>query len=232
MPYKGINLKGDTMKSFGEIVEEIKDIISSDIPGKKVFDKDVASALDISQMNFATMKKRDKIPFEELLNFCAKRSIAINWLLYDQSPESLIEPTNQFYMVRYFDAINASAGGGATIDDENVEELAIEPHFLATLGGESELKNIDAINVTGDSMEPTFLNGDIIFLNRTKTNINRGGVFAIQTEDMLLVKRLQKRIDGKIDIISDNKDFYLPQIAEPGQINVLGRVVGRYGGVE
>jgi len=220
------------MKSFGEIVEEIKDIISSDIPGKKVFDKDVASALDISQMNFATMKKRDKIPFEELLNFCAKRSIAINWLLYDQSPESLIEPTNQFYMVRYFDAINASAGGGATIDDESAEELAIEPHFLATLGGESELKNIDAINVTGDSMEPTFLNGDIIFLNRAKTDISRGGVFAIQTEDMLLVKRLQKRIDGKIDIISDNKDFYLPQIAEPGQINVLGRVVGRYGGVE
>ena len=220
------------MKSFGEIVEEIKDIISSDIPGKKVFDKDVAAALDISQMNFATMKKRDKIPFEELLNFCAKRSIAINWLLYDQSPESLIEPTNQFYMVRYFDAINASAGGGAFNDDEGTEELAIEPHFLATLGGESELKNIEAINVTGDSMEPTFLNGDIIFLNRAKTDISRGGVFAIQTEDMLLVKRLQKRIDGKIDIISDNKDFYLPQVAEPGQINVLGRVVGRYGGVE
>jgi DNA-binding Xre family transcriptional regulator len=220
------------MKNFSEIVEEIKDIISSDIPGKKVFDKDVAAALDITQMNFATMKKRDKIPFEELLNFCAKRSIAINWLLYDQSPESLIEATNQFYMVRYFDAVNASAGGGANVDDEAMEELAIEPHFLATLGGESELKNIEAINVTGDSMEPTFLNGDIIFLNRSKLDISRGGVFAIQTEDMLLVKRLQKRIDGKIDIISDNKDFYLPQIAEPGQINVLGRVVGRYGGVE
>jgi len=220
------------MKSFSEIVEEIKDIISSDIPGKKVFDKDVANALEISQMNFATMKKREKIPYEELLNFCAKRSIAINWLLYGQSPESLVEATNQFYMVRYFDAVNASAGGGANIDDEAFGSLAIEPHFLATLGGESELKNIEAINVTGDSMEPTFLNGDIIFLNRSKTDISRGGVFAIQTEDMLLVKRLQKRIDGKIDIISDNKDFYLPQIAEPGQINVLGRVVGRYGGVE
>jgi len=221
------------MKNFAEIVEEIKDIISSDIPGKKVFDKDVAQALDITQMNFATMKKRDKIPFEELLNFCAKRSIAINWLLYDQSPESLIEPTNQFHMVRYFNAVNASAGGGAFGDEgEGFESLAIEPHFLATLGGESELKNIEAINVTGDSMEPTFLNGDIIFLNRSKTDISRGGIFAIQTEDMLLVKRLQKRIDGKIDIISDNKEFYLPQVAEPGQIAVVGRVVGRYGGVE
>ncbi len=225
--------EGWNMKSFSEIVEEIKDIISSDIPGKKVFDKDVAKALDITQMNFATMKKRDKIPFEELLNFCAKRSIAINWLLYGQTPESLIEPTNQVYMVRYFNAVNASAGGGAFSDEgEEFESLAIEPHFLATLGGECELKNIQAINVTGDSMEPTFLNGDIIFLNAAKTDISRGGIFAIQTEDMLLVKRLQKRIDGKIDIISDNKDFYLPQVASPEQINILGRVVGRYGGVE
>jgi len=220
------------MKNFSEIVEEIKDIISSDIPGKKVFDKDVAFALDITQMNFATMKKRDKIPFEELLNFCAKRSIAINWLLYDQSPESLIEPTNQFYMVRYFNAVNASAGGGGSAYEDEQESLAIEPHFVPTLGGERELKNIEAVNVTGDSMEPTFLNGDIIFLNRSKTDISRGGVFAIQTEDMLLVKRLQKRIDGRIDIISDNKDFYLPQIASPEQINIIGRVVGRYGGVE
>lgn len=221
------------MKSFSEIVEEIKDIISSDIPGKKVFDKDVAQALDITQMNFATMKKRDKIPFEELLNFCAKRSIAINWLLYDQTPESLIEPTNQVYMVRYFNAVNASAGGGGFLDEgEESENLAIEPHFVSVLGGERELKNIQAVNVSGDSMEPTFLHGDIIFLNRAKTDISRGGIFAIQTEEMLLVKRLQKRIDGKIDIISDNKDFYLPQVASPEQINILGRVVGRYGSVE
>ncbi len=221
------------MKSFSEIVEEIKDIISSDIPGKKVFDKDVANALEISQMNFATMKKREKIPYEELLNFCAKRSIAINWLLYNQSPESLVEATNQFYMVRYFNAVNASAGGGGFADEGEVaKNLAIEPHFLAILGGEGELKNIEAINVSGDSMEPTFLHGDIIFLNRSKIDISRGGIFAIQTEDMLLVKRLQKRIDGRIDIISDNKEFYLPQIASADQINILGRVVGRYGGVE
>ena len=219
------------MKKFGEIVEELKDIISSDIKGK-VFDKDVADILNISHMNFATMKKRDKMPFEELLNFCASRSIAINWLLFGQSPESLIEATNQVYMVRYFNNVNASAGGGGFLDDGEIpENIMIEPHFLETLGGEKELKNVDAINVTGDSMEPTFLHGDIIFINRSKRDINRGGVFTIQTEDMLLVKRLQKRIDGRIDIISDNKDYPL-QIVAPEQISVIGRVVGRYGSVE
>jgi hypothetical protein len=130
------------MKTFLDIVEGIKDIVSEDFPGRKIFDKDVADLLGISQMNFATMKKRDKIPFTQLLDFCARRSIAINWLLYGQSPESLIEPTNRFYTVRYFSQISASAGGGAGNDNEESEPLILEANFIGSLGGESELKNI------------------------------------------------------------------------------------------
>ncbi len=219
------------MKTFLDIVEGIKDIVSEDFPSRKIFDKDVADLLGISQMNFATMKKRDKIPFMELLDFCARRSIAINWLLYGQSPESLIEPTNRFYTVRYFSQVSASAGGGAGNDDEASEPLMLEASFVSSLGGESELKNIEAINVTGDSMEPLFNYGDIIFINRSKCDIGRGGVFTINTEHGLFIKRIQKRIDGKIDIISDNRDYPTMSVY-PNEIDVIGRVVGRFGGVE
>jgi len=219
------------MKSFMEIVEEIKDIVSTDLPDKKVYDKDVASMLDISQMNFATMKKRNKIPYKELLDFCAARSIAINWLLYGQSPESLIDATNKFYMVRYFSEVQASAGGGGLGEDEAYEPMMLSENFVATLGGESELRHIEAINVTGDSMEPTFSYGDIIFINRSKDDIGRGGVFTINTEGGLFIKRLHRRIDGRIDIISDNKDYPV-QTAAPEEVTIVGRVVGRFGNVE
>ncbi len=219
------------MKSFTEIVEEIKDIVSTDMPNKKVYDKDVASMLDISQMNFATMKKRDKIPYKELLDFCAGRSIAINWLLYGQSPESLIDATNKFYMVRYFSEVQASAGGGGLSEDEVFEPMMLSANFLATLGGEAELRHIEAINVSGDSMEPTFNYGDIIFINRSKDDIGRGGVFTIHTEAGLFIKRLQKRIDGRIDIISDNRDYPV-QTASLEDVKIVGRVVGRFGNVE
>lgn len=219
------------MKSFSDIVEEIKDVVSEDFPGKKIFDKDVASMLGISQMNFATMKKREKIPYEELLDFCAKRSIAINWLLYGQSPESLIEPTNKFYMVRYFSDVSASAGGGALDNEEDSVPLMLEGSFVASLGGERELKNIEAINVSGDSMEPTFAYGDMIFVNRSKTDIGRGGIFTINTEHGLFIKRLQKRIDGKIDVISDNKE-YAKQTLDAHELTVVGRVVGRFGAID
>ena len=219
------------IKEFNDIVDQIKDIVSEDFPGKKIFDKDIAKLLDISQMNFATMKKRNKIPYEELLEFCARRSIAINWLLFGQSPESLVESTNRFYMVRYFSDVAASAGGGGNIDDEESVELMLEDNFVAALGGERELKNIEALNVSGDSMEPTFSYGDMIFINRSKLDIGRGGVFTIQSEAGLFIKRLQKRIDGKIDVISDNKE-YEKQTLEPHELSVIGRVVGRFGAVD
>lgn len=219
------------MNSFVDIVEEIKSIVSKDYAGKKIFDKDVADILGISQMNFATMKKRNKIPFNELLDFCAKKSIAINWILYGQSAESLVEATNKFYMVRYFSDINASAGGGSDNEYEEIEQLEIPEQFLFMLGGERELKNIEAINVSGDSMEPTFSYNDIVFVNRSKTDLQRGGIFTIRTEAGLFIKRVQKRIDGKVDIISDNK-VYSTQTLDPNEFEVIGRVVSRFGNVD
>jgi len=218
------------MNSFSDIVEEIKSIVSQEFAPKKVFDKDVAELLGISQMNFATMKKRDKLPFNELLDFCAKRSISINWLLYGQSPESLVEATNN-YMIRYYNDVNASAGGGAESEYETIEALQLPEPFVITLGGEKELKNIEAINVSGDSMEPTFSYNDIVFINRTKTDIHRGGIFTIRTDAGLFIKRVQKRMDGKVDVISDN-NVYPTQTLTLNEFEVIGRVVGRFGDVD
>ena len=220
------------MKNFLEVIEEIKSIVSAEFSGKKIFDKDVADILGISQMNFATMKKRNKIPFGELLDFCATKSISINWMLYGQSPESLVEATNKFFMIKYFSDINASAGGGADdTDNEEVNEIEIPHEFVMMLGGERELKHIEAINVSGDSMEPTFSYNDIVFINRSKTDLQRGGIFTIRTEAGLFIKRVQKRIDGKIDIISDNS-VYSTQTLDPSEIEVIGRVVSRFGDVD
>ncbi len=219
------------MKSFLEIIEEIKNIISSELSGKKIFDKDVADILGISQMNFATMKKRNKIPYSELLDFCATKSISINWMLYGQSPESLIDATNKFFMIKYLSDVNASAGGGGENEYEDIQQIEIPHDFVQLLGGERELKYIEAINVSGDSMEPTFSYNDIVFINRNKTDLQRGGVFTIRTEAGLFIKRVQKRIDGKIDIISDN-EVYSTQTLDPSEIEVIGRVVSRFGEVD
>lgn len=215
------------MLLVSEIIDKLKDILSSDGKNGKVFDKDVAESLELSQANFATMKNRGKIPYSNILNFCARKKISINWLLYNQNPGSLVDTTDK-YWIKYFPSVSVSAGGGAYESEDNFESLEIPPYFIHMLGGKDNLKNIDAINVVGDSMEPTLNNDNIIFIDKTKNDCNRDGIYAFTTEHGLFVKRIQKKVDGNLDIISDNKD-YPSQILGVKDLKILGKVISSFG---
>ena len=208
-----------------DLLPKIKDIISKELGDKKVYDKDVASALNINRPTFTTMKNRGKIPYEEILNFCARRKISINWLFYDQITKSLESETEKFSNIRYFSDVFASAGGGALNDDEKFEHLTLDEHLVKRVGGEKEVKNIDSLNVVGDSMEPTFRDGDIVFINRTHKEIQKGGIFVISTLAGLFVKRLHLKLDGTLEMISDNP-CYTTEVVDLSNVSVVGKVVG------
>ena len=217
------------MLIVSEIIEKLKDVLSTDGKIGKIFDKDVASSLNLSQANFATMKNRGKIPFSNILDFCAIKKISINWLLYGQSPDSLVDSTDK-YWIKYFPSINVSAGGGAYDSEDSYERFDIPPYFIDTLGGKANLKNIEAINVTGDSMEPTLNSQNVIFIDKSKNSLSKEGIYAFTTVHGLFVKRVQKRVDGKLDIISDNKD-YPKQVLGQNELTVLGKVSASFGNI-
>ncbi|WP_458701364.1 S24 family peptidase [Sulfurospirillum sp. 1307] len=213
------------MPDIVEILNRIKDILSSEIGNKKVFDKDVANALGINQVTLATMKKRGKIPYKEVLEFCAKRKISINWLLFDQVVNSIAKESEKFERIHYFKDIYASAGGGALNYDEKSEFLELDEEIVNHLGGKQSVKYIKALNVLGDSMEPTLNDGDIVFIDTSSKNINRNGVYIVTTPMGLFIKRLQLRADGKVALVSDNS-IYTDEIVNSEDIEVLGKVVG------
>lgn len=218
------------MNNFNEIIEKIKDIISTESPSGKVFDKDVAAELGISQATFATMKKRGAIPYKELMEFCARRKISINWLFFDQSAGMLLEETEKFFKIKYFSSVRASAGGGAVGFGENfqsvtVDKLLIKSFYKNISDEELAQKNIEAINVDGESMEPTLKNGSIVFVDRGYNEVSRDGIFVVSTPGGLFVKRLNRKADGSIELISDNQ-FYSPEIMSEEEVTVVGKVVG------
>lgn len=217
------------MFNINEIIEKLRDVLSSEKKDGKVFDKEIATALDLTSVNFATMKKRNSVPFSNILDFCALKKISINWMLYGQDPSSLIDSTDK-YWIKYFPTVSVSAGGGAYDDDTEYEKLDLPDFFINIIGGKENVKNIEAINVTGDSMEPTLNNGNIIFIDKTKQNVSKDGIYAFINENGLFVKRIQRRVDGGLDVISDNKEYPM-QIVNKDGINVLGKVVSSIGKV-
>ena len=212
------------MLILGEIIEKLKDVISENTVGKKVFDKDVAVALNIPQATFATMKKRNSIPYEEILEFCALKKISVNWLFFDQAVDMLKAETDKFFQVRYFADIRASAGGGAYGFDEDFETITIDEKIMHNMVGLGNTE-LEAIHVDGESMEPTLQDGSIVFLDRSQTNINKDGIFIASTTTGLFIKRIRQRADGMVELISDNK-IYSPEVIAPDEVTIVGKVVG------
>jgi phage repressor protein C with HTH and peptisase S24 domain len=208
------------------VFNRVKDILSQEVGERKVFDKDVAEALGINQLTLATMKNRAKIPYKEILEFCAKRKISINWLLFDQVVESLQAETDKFARIHYFKDIYASAGGGALNEEEAGEMLYLDEELVTKLGGLGAIKHVQAINVLGDSMEPTLYSGDVVFVNREHRNAHKAGIYIVSTPAGLFIKRLHLKANGMVALVSDNES-YAPEVMNAMDVEVIGKVIGK-----
>lgn len=83
-----------------------------------------------------------------------------------------------------------------------------------------------AITVRGESMEPTFYEGDLVVVNTGDDKLVDGGVYAINYEGEPVVKRLT-RDAGQWWLNSDNVDQrrYYRRICNDEACKVIGRVV-------
>lgn len=217
------------------VIEKLKDVISTEIGNKRVFDKDVATSLGLSKESLAQHKKNNTIPYREISYFCANKKISINWVLFEQLPKDLEEETVKYTKIKYYANVNASAGGGAINFEEDYELIAVDSVFLNSLtkSGNITSKHIIAINVLGDSMSPTLNDKDIVLCDTTKFDINKGGVFVVLGSGGLFVKRVGLTIDGKIELISDNKNYtsHMLDYSDLEQFRIFGKVIGKVGEV-
>ena len=69
------------MRDFHSVIKELK-LYLADKQQIKVLDKDVAQALEITQANFATIKRRNSTPYENILKFCKKEKLCCGEMFF------------------------------------------------------------------------------------------------------------------------------------------------------
>lgn len=120
---------------------------------------------------------------------------------------------NEGNIIPVFDRI--SAGPGAFSNEEVTDFIA--------LPGIKNTNNIFAVNVVGDSMEPTIKDGSIIICKKN-VEIRNGEIGAFFIDDEAYVKRL-KVTKNYIALISDNPN-YAPIYVGPGEnLHAVGKVI-------
>ena len=88
-------------------------------------------------------------------------------------------------------------------------------------------RDLALIEVHGDSMEPTLSNGDLILLDTRHGKVMDNAVYALQHNGTLLVKRIQRRLDGSLVVKSDNPRYEPESLTRDAaeSLGVVGRVV-------
>ncbi|PIT51515.1 hypothetical protein BHC48_03910 [Snodgrassella communis] len=91
----------------------------------------------------------------------------------------------------------------------------------------NNLKSISIITASGDSMHPTFHNGDWLFVDQTINFYEGDGIYVFASAIGLKVKRLQRALNGDLWVVSDNKAYTIDVIpkSELDTIKICGKVV-------
>ncbi len=106
------------------------------------------------------------------------------------------------------------------------EPILAEEDYEAYIDVDAPIKADYALTVRGDSMEPTYLNGDVIYI-RERPDVDDGQIAVVLVEDSATLKHVYHEKDGVL-LVSENPK-YSPMrktFDEYDCIRILGIVVG------
>ena len=118
----------------------------------------------------------------------------------------------------------SAAGDGAVVDHERiVGRIKFRRAWLARHG--LVARNCRVIQVSGESMEPTLVDGCSILVNHASRRRHVGHIFVVRTDDGLVVKRAGRDEGGVWQLVSDNpnKHVWPTRLWPPGAV-VIGEV--------
>lgn len=172
-----------------------------------------ASQLGIKPSTYSGYERGTSKPTTDALAALRqKHSVDLNWVatgegnMFDTQQAvsvgtGLHVPSSFSYIPRY--DVRASAGNGMlAISEETVGQMAFNQGWLTEVGLDPQ--NAGVVLATGDSMYPTISSGTPMVVDFRQVEPTNGRIYVINVGGDLLVKRVERTIDDRITLISDN----------------------------
>lgn len=208
--------------------------------------KKIRKTLELSQENMAkalgttgrTLRDYEKENFGVSYDFLNKLietyNVNPNWIFRNEFPIFLNEETeglvknispeekaDLIYIPKY-DPKAAAGPGNFTVSECMEYFIAIQSTVIRRIVGFVPTL-LSAIEAEGDSMSPLINNGDLIIIDLTR-NVPNDGVYVLNINDGLVVKRIQSLPNYKLKVTSENKAY------DPYEVDLKAdnaRIVGK-----
>lgn len=123
--------------------------------------------------------------------------------------------------------VRAAMGGGQIPHDypEMLQDIRVSPQHLREMGVTfKEHYHLKVITGWGQSMAPTIKDRDPLLVDITIREFTGDGIYLFSHDEMLYVKRLQKKGKDRFKMISDNK-HHEPEEIHMDDTHILARVL-------
>lgn len=196
-----------------------------------------ANAIDISEGALRKYLKGISLPqIDKAILMAKQANVSLTWLLAGEEELSIadssavksiaIDEFNEEFILIPGYHVAVSTGHGKISPNEQVSRhLAFRRKWLKFRGLKAD--SLAVVFASGDSMEPTIHSNNTLLVNTADTKLTDGSIFVLRFGDELYGKRLQKRFDGDILLISDNKEYedQIVKANELDKLQIIGKVV-------
>lgn len=139
----------------------------------------------------------------------------------------LFAPIIECVEIDYIHIAPSCGKGTVVLDEADVTPVRIGKEIIKDIWKVSNPDVLKLFKASGDSMETTIEDGNILLVDTSRTDYHNGGIYVLTINNDWFVKRLRLKINGDLEIISDNPK-YDPEVLKPNtdiEINVVGRVI-------
>ncbi|WP_294962265.1 XRE family transcriptional regulator [Sulfurimonas sp.] len=197
--------------------------------------------IGVSKRTLQNYEKNSNEPIaSSIINIANYCHVDKSWLLTGNG--DMITGTSQIATVSddnkinipYFEDTYGAMGAGGLSYDNRPTVMSFDTEFLKGILGINEFKNLHIINAVGDSMTPTIISGELLFINPFENEdhtIKDKGVYVIVSTNGILVKRIKIHpTKQEWILVSDNPhDDDIPLAGDEIEAcKVIGRVVGHF----
>jgi phage repressor protein C with HTH and peptisase S24 domain/DNA-binding XRE family transcriptional regulator len=170
----------------------------------------------------------DSVPFNDFLTVAKKyQHISLSSKRNQLNQDHQEYEPDTIFIEQYPDVRAAAGMGQITPTDAVSISIAINASDWHSYVGLST-KYLKIISVYGDSMKPTLQHGDQILVDTACHSFIDDALYVIQQRDNLRVKRIKLRLDGSIEVKSDNNKEFTPEIYTPEEaadFRIVGKVL-------
>ena len=223
--------------------ERVEAVIGRMIKGAGLKNQsELARELGVRRAAVTDAKRRGGAPAQWILTLCRKRGLSPLWIetgrgprLLGRGPDPVFESGSgdadrhrEVVMVPLVRA-RVSGGPGSLETGDDAEDYL--PFLYGELKRRGRVSAMRLMRVTGDSMAPTLMDGDVVLVDTEAVEPVSGRIYAVRIDDEIVVKRMDRK-PGRLVLLSDNSPLYPPVEVEPGRgvdVAVIGKVawVGR-----